>query len=458
MTTITHEPEFEVELDNHGSSAAPNMAQDSPIEKRRSLSSVLRMFGACAVIASLSLFLIEGWSDGNDLNRYLKLLAQTGLITGAGIFLSFVVKEVKGARVFFGLSLVSAVANFTILGALAYSIFQLDGALGDYPSMLQWQAVSLTHFIPLALGAVALLALLARFSFGIFARNSAGKLTLSFLLLNALLLIPVREAAYVSILAAVALLAATRITLGIIRRRELLFTLEAKYALACLFLPGLIIVTRALGLYAVDELVLLTIFSLLYYALRSISLLVQNSSSSRASTQKLLVLARYGSGLISAGLVCSLIPAQYDVVISALFSLITLAITLDVIQSQTEPDNALSRALVSVSTLSLLFLNISQALFSASVLVTVLNLSSLIALLAVIQLVARGLPNLRRDQLLTLIGVAAIALLLIVRLVALVDVGSWILIGGLGIALILAASMYERYGLIFKLPSSDQKT
>jgi len=66
---------------------------------------MLRVFGACAVIASLSLFLIEGWTDGNDLNRYFKLLAQTGLITGAGLFLSFVVKEVKGARVFFGVFL-----------------------------------------------------------------------------------------------------------------------------------------------------------------------------------------------------------------------------------------------------------------------------------------------------------------------------------------------------------------
>ena len=37
-----------------------------------SVSEVLRLLGACAVIASMSLFLLNGWSEGNDINRYYK--------------------------------------------------------------------------------------------------------------------------------------------------------------------------------------------------------------------------------------------------------------------------------------------------------------------------------------------------------------------------------------------------
>ena len=94
------------------------------ILKIASFSELLRIFGACAVLASMSLFLMNGWSEGNDIQRYLKLLAQTGLLTLGGLALSVGLKEYKGARLFYGLSLVSVAANFTILGALIYSMVQ----------------------------------------------------------------------------------------------------------------------------------------------------------------------------------------------------------------------------------------------------------------------------------------------------------------------------------------------
>jgi len=158
------EPEADFQTDQHQTvSSSVN---------RGSVSTILRVLGACAVLASIAMFLLDGWSDGNDLYRYVKLLGLTGFITGAGILLSFGFKEVKGARVFFGLGLVATVANFMILGALTYSLVPLDNAVGDYSSMLKWQAVDVSTFIPVAVGTFALLAVLARFSFGIFARDS----------------------------------------------------------------------------------------------------------------------------------------------------------------------------------------------------------------------------------------------------------------------------------------------
>ena len=463
MNTIIDESGFEIELDStdqpnvsnqalENTSSVQKLQQPNSSEKPRSLSTFMRIFGACAVVASLSMFLIEGWADGNDLARYMKLLAQTGLITAAGIFLSFIVKEVKGARVFFGLGLASATAHFTILGALTYSIFQFDKALGDYPSMLQWQAVSLADFLPLAIGAVVLLALLARFSFSIFARPFAAKLTLTFLVLNALLLIPVREALYVSALAAIALLVAMQVVLSIIKSDALLMTREAKYALACLFLPGIIIVSRALGLYAVDELVLITLLSLIYYALRSAGQMLTQATG----TQKLMSSAQYLAGLLVAGLAVSLLPSQMSSLSTLIFSLITLGVTYDQVSLQSKAKSNMPSSFITATAVVLVFANVIAAVTSSLLLVKFLSLLVLVGASAMIQFWTNTLKDLRASQLLTLGGIAIVGLSLITSLVTLLQIGAWAMIGGLGIALIVIASLYERYGLNMKLRLPQQ--
>ena len=44
------------------------------------LSEALRVLGAAVLVASMSVFLMQGWSEGNDIRRYLMLLSQTGFI------------------------------------------------------------------------------------------------------------------------------------------------------------------------------------------------------------------------------------------------------------------------------------------------------------------------------------------------------------------------------------------
>lgn len=441
MNTITHESGFEIDHDE-SIQTPPNDVNTDP-SNGRSLSTFLRLFGACAVVASLSMFLIEGWTDGNDLARYMKLLAQTGLITAAGLFLSFVVKEVKGARVFFGLGLAAATANFTILGALVYSIFQLDGALGDYPSMLQWQAVSVSSFLPLAMCAIALLSLLSRFSFSIFARNYASRLTMTFLALNALLLIPVREALYVSALAAIALLVATQVTLSVVRSQKLLMTNEAKYALACLFMPGIIIVTRALGLYAVDEIVLLTLSSLVYYALRSTGQMLAQS----ARPQKVLSTLQYLIGLMIAGLAVSLLPNQASSIEALVFSLIVLGITYDQVTLQRETQTNMRSLFIIATSVILALANVVSALTSSLVLIQFLSVVALAGLLTSINLWSKTIEGLNASRLIAVISIAIVSLSVIVSMVNLLNVGAWVLVGGSGIALIVIASLFERFGL-----------
>ncbi len=446
MTNISNEWGFEIEPHTEDAVAAQAVASRSG-PSRRSLLTILRVFGACAVIASLSLFLIEGWKDGNDLSRYIKLLAQTGLITGGGIFLSLIVKEAKGARVFFGLALAATVANFTILGALTYSIFQLDGALGDYPSMLKWAAVEPLIFLPLALGAIALLSLVARFSFGIFARAEANRLTVSFLALNSLLLIPARDASYASIIAAIALIAAAQITAKIIKQNTLLLTTEAKCALACLFLPGLVIVARALGLYAVDELLLLTICCLCYGGLRSVM-----SMPKSQTLKSLLTLAQFIIGMTAAGLLSSLVTPKYIHYIGVVFSISALVIMFDQVKQTLIHNTQMSNVIVSLSTIPLVAISVLGTAWQSSIFIALLNLAIVVGLSSLIHLFARTIPNLRGNHIMALIGVIATSLLLAGKFVSLFAVGSWVLFGGLGIVLILVASLYEKYGDSLKVP------
>ncbi len=447
-----------LEFDDHGVTINEHQHRSYQAElkqqnKQRNFSTLMRLFGACAVIASMSLFLIEGWTDGNDLSRFLKLLAQTGLITGAGIFLSSVVKEAKGARVFFGLGLLSAVANFTILGALTYSVFQFDNGLTDYAPMLQWQAVSLTKLLPLAIGGIALMALLARFSFSIFARNAAGQLTVTFLALNFLLLIPAREALYVSVIAAIALLVATKTALKMAKGKVLPMTAEAKFALASLFVPGLIIVCRALGLYAVNDLVLLTLFSVSYYALRSANLLTTNITAI-----KLLGIGQLFAAIGAAFSLAAIMPHSLEWLSLLAFSCSITAAIADYLTQQLKHNEGQINLplLVLLLTLGLMIMNIAYSLTSftfALKAAAVVNMGILFAMFTYLRTKA---PQTSDSQVLAAIGLAITTAMFVIKTVSLLNVGMWAVVGGIGIALILLGSLYERYGLRIKLPAGQR--
>ena len=75
------------------------------------MSKLLRISGAMAVVASMSALLMQDWSGGSDLTRFYLMLAQTILLAAGGFGLSFLMKENKGGRVFFGLSLISVTAD-----------------------------------------------------------------------------------------------------------------------------------------------------------------------------------------------------------------------------------------------------------------------------------------------------------------------------------------------------------
>jgi hypothetical protein len=242
------------------------------------VSEALRILGAAVILASMSVFLLQGWNEGNDISRYLLLLTQTGLLAAAGFAMSHIVKETKGARIFFGLALVSIPANFAILGALLYSVFQWDGGLTTYPGYADWRIEDVASVGVTMSAAMLVIVPVTLFCFAIMARHSARSLSLHFLLLNALLLLPVRASVAAGSIALVGVIYALIVIGREIARNPALKTGEGKFALATLFIPLGIILFRSMYFYQVDSLMIAMVSMVLFLAARQASLFPDRSA------------------------------------------------------------------------------------------------------------------------------------------------------------------------------------
>ena len=422
------------------------------LEKIVSLSQIVRAFGACAIIVSMSLFMLQGWAEGNDVGRYLKLLAQTGLLTGAGFLLSFLIKEFKGARVFFGLALLSVVANFTILGSLSYSLFAMDIQLVDYPASMKWEVVESAMFLPTFLGALLLLFAVTYFSFSIFARKIAKPLTLSLLGLSAVLLIPVREPLIAVGLAAAALFSAwfliKRIlvpSLGIseVSSNSLVLTKETKASLGLLLLPGLIVLARAVSFYSIDELTLLAFSVLVYLTLRSVS----DVMNSHGLFKRLCEVAQLGLSIFIATLVTLVLPQawnHYDVFIG---SLVFIAFAFEQLKSSNE--SSLKSLRVNITVFSLVPIMLFNAMLQYELIYSfqALLLHGLLFMLTLNATKSLNKLSISLSRIVVSVGFVIACLMVGYDIIQLASVGNWVIIGLSGAMLILVASLYERFGL-----------
>ena len=242
------------------------------------LSEALRVLGAAVILASMSVFLLQGWNEGNDIRRYLLLLTQTGMLAAAGFAMSHVVKEAKGARLFFGLALVSIPANFTILGALLYSVFQWDGGLTTYPGYADWRIEDVAGIGITMSAAMLVIVPVTLFCFMIMSRHSVRSLTLHFLVLNALLLLPIRASVAAGTIALAGVVYALLIMSKLASSNRALKTGEGKFALACLFIPLGIILFRSMYFYQVDSLMIAMVGMVAFLLARQASLFPDRSA------------------------------------------------------------------------------------------------------------------------------------------------------------------------------------
>ena len=241
------------------------------IKEFATLAEVLRVFGALIMVASMSVFLLQGWSDGNDVQRYLKLLAQTGLLAAGGFGLSYLLKEYRGARLFFGLGLLSVPVNFTVLGALIYSLFLSGGASPIYPGYAKWVITDAFSTGLVFSAAMLVLIPVTALGFRIMARNSSKVLTLTFLGLNALLVIPTRAPLMIGLMSSVALLLVVHTHFRQRKENPVLSTPSGVFATALLYFPIALLVARNMMIYGLSLPLGLIVCLSVYWVLRKLS-------------------------------------------------------------------------------------------------------------------------------------------------------------------------------------------
>ena len=408
------------------------------IKGMTSFASLLRIGGAMIVLAAMSAFLMQDWAAGNDISRYTMLLSQTLLLAMGGFGLSYLMKENKGARVFFGLGLVSITVNMATLGALIFSMTQWGSTLVSYPGFAKWQAMDVGATL-LSLGATLAVSLpVAWFSYKVLARHSAKLLVGLGLFGNLLLLLPVRESVFVGALAIVAIL----VPLYFIRQRmqhdNSLRTAEGWFAIATIFVPAAIIIFRSLWLYPVDEMLTIALAGTTFAALRFCTVQMEKASLMQTVSHWISIAAALMIAVPVASLTESLISE--GAAFSA-FGTVFALLALDIAQRSERP-----KAFVVMAAL------VAGISFTFPVIIGASALSPILCVLAGVASIVIGREySSRAAMVIGGLTVLAGAAQQMVDAVDLINFSSWITLAITGASIIVAASIIERHGAVIKL-------
>ena len=294
------------------------------IHQSRSIAGALRIVGAFLLVLSLSLFLIQGFQTSTDLQRYFLLLGQTVLLTVAGFAVGYLLKEPRGARVFFGLGLLSIPANFAVLGAMIYSLMPMDTLISSYPGYATWQSSSTGELLLAGIAGAVVLIPMALFCFAIFARQDKGWLSLGLLLSSSMLLIPSRSVASITVLSSIAVVAMIVLSGRLQTTKSGISTREMHFAQALLFVPPLLMLGRSAMFYSVDTHFALALLLSLYYLLRRAVARFDRPSRWAGVTQLAAVFLVVTISATIASLISTFVPVFNATVVYSLMCAILL--------------------------------------------------------------------------------------------------------------------------------------
>ena len=251
------------------------------------LPNLLRFMGAAALLLSVSVYLLQGWGQGSDLNRFFLLLGHTVFLAVMGLVCSRWLKEQKGARLLLMIMLVFISANFAILGGFFLSLW--GSPVPHLHGAVTWVIGNSTQSILLLTGALAVLIPLAWFGFTIAARRSANAFTLVFLVCNLALLIPTRNE---WILGGIMLTLLTGLLVVITKIRSqdvTLATYEGWIARLILFVPLGIMLGRNM-MHSMGAFMPFVMSVILFIFSRHLTLILSSKSGWRAFIEMLSVL------------------------------------------------------------------------------------------------------------------------------------------------------------------------
>jgi len=412
------------------------------IELRRqaTFAQLLRIGGALGVVAAMSLFLMQGIDVNNDLQRFLTLLGQTVVLTAGGFLVSYLLNDNKGARVFFGLSLISVPVNFAVLGAMLYTLIPLDIQNVIYPSMVGWQIAGFSAMGFAMLVAAVVLLPVTYFGFAVMARSNAKLLGTLGLASSLCLLVPIRESIWVCLMAGLLAVVLWWVLNRLTPAQPKQNTFEGQFARLLLFIPPLLMVARSTILYDVDLYTTLTLSSILYAVVR-ISVEKIDASS---TLSKCLYLIAVPIAFVSANLAVTLslpgfLSAYHVPVLFTMFAAMMLEL------KRTATDTFSRKSLVIFSGLLLLGVASVLGLISGGEFGIELLFSGIATSAIAVY------AWFHQHKVLTSIAVVLLLPHLLHHIVSVwnvIDFDNWMAVAILGISAIVIGSLIERYGAL----------
>ncbi len=422
------------------------------IRKYASVSDLLRFSGAIAVAAAMGLFLLDGINVVNDLQRFLTMLGLTGALMAAGLLISTLLKEQRGSRVFISLALLSVPVNFTVIGALLYSVMPLDSLALNYPGYAHWQAGSASDLLLAVTAGLAVLVPVIWFGFSVLARSARNMLSLALITSCAILLVPLRGELLSSAMAI-----GTTLLLWITCRRYsskslALRTTEGKFAIALLFVAPIIVAVRSLFFYDVDGFLLVTLsVGFLVYCRQLLS--SRDKPGLLSSALTLLTSAAILGVVVSSGdLLLNFLPAVWGA-----FSIAIVLLLLSKDLLRVSPNPVLTGVISFIFAATSIFVLVASAVFSSAMTLPVTLV--LIAVFAYgIYFRAKCAALISGTGLLALLSMNASVLLWHAQSLwsAALATGWWG-VAGIGVLSIIAGSMIDRAGTMVTLKAQSAK-
>ncbi len=399
---------------------------------------LLRLLGATAVTAAVAVFLFQQWGTGDDLRRYLLLLSIIGTLTFAGVSSVLLLKEPKGARTFVSLALAAVPVGFTVAAALLYVHWYWDSPAITAADFAEWRIENPQMTLIAVVGGVVALSLVSLLGFMVLARRSAWPLALGYILVNAVLLIPLREPAVMSWWLMVAVAGALALVADRSRRDPSLGTLEGRFARFLLFIPPTILAGRSLIFYSPDAMLALAGALSLHLLVRAVQLSLPPRSRWSEIALLLNLLPVVGAGISTLLLVAQVSQFHLSLTLGGLVIALLLAET----ASRAGP---WAPWLYRIAALIGLLSPVVDLLLTGG------QINAIACILIGGLVLLAGF--LYGQGLIALLGLVGLSLGLGVEALWLIkhfNFGGWGTLAVLGVAAILAGSVAERYGTRFR--------
>ena len=254
-----------------------------------------------------------------------------------------------------------------------------------------------------------------------------------------MLLIPVRDTLYVSLIAGATILLSLAFVTKLVNKNKLLRTAEGKFARILLFIAPIIMLVRSLWLYQADDLIYTIIAFTGFMTLRHCSLQLDIESRVRKLMEFISIPTAFFVAVPATELIDKLLPFEFALPV---FAIIFSAHMFDMAKrAHNYKHGALIMAGLIISMSFMLHLAIYESL-----------LNGMICVLAGLTVMAIGYIS--KSRVITLSGFITTAVAVgynLFHIYAMIDFLSWTGLAAIGISAIIIGSIIERHGVAIKL-------